>query len=127
MLAVPWGAALGSLFGTLAGFGIATGWAIDHHLFGLGAGQSVSLVGVASGFVLGLVGGALLAVAGPLANPVADVVSIASGALVSIVLVAVIAAFERASLRIRGYRRLSRQEVRRIAPLVKRVADAMES
>ncbi|HEV3212921.1 MAG TPA: M48 family metalloprotease [Acidimicrobiales bacterium] len=126
MLAVPWSAALGSLVGTLAGLGIATGWAIDHHLVDLGAGQSVSLVGVASGFFLGLVGGALFAVAGPLANPVADVVSIASGALLSIVLVALIAAFERASLRVRGYRRLSRQEVRRIAPLVKSVAEAME-
>jgi Zn-dependent protease with chaperone function len=37
-----------------------------------------------------------------------------------------VAAFERATLRIRGYRRLSREEVRRVAPLVKGVADALE-
>ena len=126
MLAVPWGAALGSLVGTLAGFGIATGWSVDHHLFALGEGQAVSLVGIASGLFLGLVSGSLFAFVGPFADPLAGLVSITCGALLSIIVVVLVAAFERAALRIRGYRRLSRQEVRRVAPLVREVADAMD-
>ena len=127
MLAVPWGAALGSLFGTLAGFGIVTGWAATHLQFAFGPSQAVSLVGIAAGFFLGLVGGCLLTFDLVLmAHPLAGLVSMTCGALLSIVVVALVAAFERASLRIRGYRRLSRQEVRRVAPLVKEVADAME-
>ena len=127
MLVVPWGAALGSLFGTLAGFGIVTGWAAEHHLFAFGAGQAVSLVGIAAGFFLGLLAGSLLFFVGVLtAHPSAGLLSIICGVVLSIVVVVLTAAFERATLRIRGYRRLSRQEVRRVAPLVKGVADAFE-
>jgi len=127
MLAVPWGAALGSLVGTLAGFGIVTGWAVEHHLFAFGAGQAVSLVGIAAGFFLGGLAGSLLIFVGVVtAHPSAGLVSITCGALLSIIVVVLVAAFERVSLRIRGYRRLSRQEVRRVAPLVKGVADAFE-
>jgi Zn-dependent protease with chaperone function len=127
MLVVPWGAAVGSLVGTLVGLGIATGWAAGHHLFSLGPGQAASIVGVAAGFCLGLVGGILLAFDLVLtAHLVAGLVSIMCGAGFSIITVVVVAMFERAALRIRGYRRLSRLEVRRVAPLVKKVADAMD-
>jgi Zn-dependent protease with chaperone function len=127
MLAVPWSAALGSFVGTLAGFGFVTGWAAEHHLFAFGAGQAVSLVGIAAGLFLGLVGGCLLAFSLVLtAHPLAGLVSVSCGALLSVIVVVLAAAFERTALRIRGYRRLSRQEVRRVAPLVKEVADAME-
>ncbi len=126
MLAVPWGAALGSLVGTLAGFGIATGWAVEHHLFAFGTGQAVSLIGIVTGCSLGLVAGSFLVFVSLLTDPLAGLVSIGCGALLSIVVVVVAAAFERVSLRVRGYRRLSRAEARRVAPLIRHVADAME-
>ena len=126
MWAVPWGVAFGTVIGMLAGGGISIGWAAEHHLFAFGAGQAVSLVGIAAGFFLGLVVGCLLAL-GPLAtHPLAGLISMTCGALLSLVVVVLAAAFERTALRIRGYRRLSRQEVRRVAPLVKGAADAME-
>jgi hypothetical protein len=94
ILAVPWGAALGSLFGTLAGFGIVTGWAVEHHLFAFGAGQAVSLVGIAAGFFLGILAGSLLIFVGVLtAHPSAGLVSIICGVVLSIVVVVLAAAF----------------------------------
>ena len=126
MWAVPWGVAFGSFIGTLAGGGVATGWAAEHHLFALGPGQAVSLVGIGAGFFVGLVVGCLLAF-GPLAaHPLTGLVSMTCGAALSLVVIVLAASFERTALRLRGYRRLSHQEVRRVAPLVKEVADALE-
>jgi len=53
-------------------------------------------------------------------------ITIVSGAVLAVLIVITTAVFERTSLRLRGYRRLSRDEVHRIAPLVKAVADDME-
>jgi len=58
-------------------------------------------------------------------HPIQAVISVASGAVLAVIIVVGIAAFERLSLRMRGYRRLSRAETRRVAPLVKQASEAM--
>jgi Zn-dependent protease with chaperone function len=59
-------------------------------------------------------------------HPLALAGSFVLGAILSILLVAITATFERLGLRMRGYRRLSRDEVRQVAPLVKSAADALD-
>ena len=123
---VPWGTVLGGLVGMLAAGGFATGWAAEHHLFEVGAGQAVSIVSLSLGLVLGALAGCVLTVmATTAANPIAGAVSIALGSVLTILVVVFVAALERPMLRLRGYRRLSRDEARRIAPLVRQVAEAM--
>lgn len=121
----PWGAVLGGLVGMLAAGGFGTAWATEHHLYEVGAGQTVSVVSLSLGLVLGTLAGCVLAVAASAANPVAGVVSVALGAMLTVFLVVLVATLERPMLRLRGYRRLSRDELRRVAPLVQQVADAM--
>jgi Zn-dependent protease with chaperone function len=117
-----WGAAVGLVLGALVAGGIATGVGS-----GLGVGQATGVLGIVAGGALGLIAG-FLAVLYFLfvARPLQAIFSVIAGAILGIVIVWVAAAFERLGLRIRGYRRLSRQEVRRIAPLVKDAADAMD-
>jgi len=122
-----WGALLGAFVGVLIAVGAITNHSVSNALFHLGIGQAVTVLGVLAGFVLGAVGG-FLAVLRELFvyQRVQVAISLMAGALISAITVVLIAAFERLGLRLRGYRRLSRDEVRRIAPLVKSVADAME-
>jgi Zn-dependent protease with chaperone function len=124
---VLWGAALGSIFGVLVAFGGITSTRIGHDLFNIGVGQGVTVATVVSGVAFGIGGGALAVVnVLYLDRPFQVLVSVAAGFVLAVLIVVVQAAFERLGLRLRGYRRLSRDEVRRIAPLVKNVADAME-
>jgi Zn-dependent protease with chaperone function len=110
----------------LAAGGIATGWAAEHHLYEIGAGQAISVVSLSLGLVLGaLAGFVLTAVPTAAANPIAGAVSICLGTVLTILVVVFMAALERPLLRLRGYRRLSRDESRRVSPLVQQVAGAM--
>jgi Zn-dependent protease with chaperone function len=59
-------------------------------------------------------------------TPWEAIVAIASGAIVATIITITMATFERLGLRLRGYRRLSRDEVRRVAPLVQEIADGMD-
>jgi Zn-dependent protease with chaperone function len=122
----PWGVAFGGLLGMLAAGGFVTGWSVEHHLFAVGIGQPVSMIGLASGLLLGALAGILFTAALLVSNPLAAVISVACGALMSLLMVTLVAVLERPLLRIRGYRRLSRDEARRVAPLVHHVAAAME-
>jgi len=119
----PWGALLGGFAGMLAAGGIATAWAAQHHLYELGAGQTVTVAGLGLGLVLGAVGGFLLTVLGTtLANPLAGAVSVVLGVVIMIVVTVFAAALERPMLRLRGFRRLSQDEARRVVPLAQQTA-----
>jgi Zn-dependent protease with chaperone function len=121
-----WGAVGGLLVGAFVGLGVAGNSSISQHLFNLGLGSSVTFVGVLAGASIGALLGFLVVIKFVfLDNPLQAVVVFILGSIVTSVIVLVTACFERASLRIRGYRRLSNDEVRKVAPLVKDVADAM--
>ena len=122
-----WGALLGALAGLLIAVGVITNPALSSALFHLGLGQSVTAVGILSGLVLGAAGGFLDVLNGLWVNRTSEIfIPFLAGAVIAGIVLLNAAAFERLGLRIRGYRRLSRDEVRRVAPLVKQVADAME-
>lgn len=122
----PWGALLGGFVGMLAAGGFSTAWAAQHHLYELGAGQTVTVAGLGLGLVLGAVGGLVLTVLGTtVANPLAGVVSVILGGVMVIVVTVFAAALERPMLRLRGYRRLSRDEARRVVPLAEQVGGEM--
>jgi Zn-dependent protease with chaperone function len=119
-----WGAMAGSVIGILVGFGIGNSSIPVFRTFGLG--QSVSAVTVIGGVTLGFIGGFLVVLVFLVVHPLALVGSLVSGAILACALVLITASFERLGLRVRGYRRLSRDEVRQVAPLVKSAADAMD-
>jgi len=113
--------------GALVGFGLVVSNSISAHLFSLGLGQSVTFASVITGAAIGILLGFLDVINFLfIDHPVQALGAFVSGALVSVVIVVIIACFERFILRIRGYRRLSRDEARQVAPLVKDVADAMD-
>jgi Zn-dependent protease with chaperone function len=122
---VPWGVLLGGLVGMFAAGGFATGWAVEHHLYEVGAGQAVSIVSLSLGLAIGAFAGGILTALASATNPMVGAVSIMLGAVLTVIVVVFMAALERPMLRLRGYRRLSRDEARRIAPLVQQVAGAM--
>ncbi len=121
-----WGAVAGLFAGVLVGFGLFTSASISTHLFNLGLGQSSTFTSVLVGGAIGIPLGFLTVIKFLfLDHPLQAVVQVLSGALISALIVVITACFERTSLRLRGYRRLSQDEVRQLAPLVKDVADAM--
>lgn len=121
-----WGAVIGLFAGVFVGFGLLTSSSFSAHLFNLGLGQSVTFVSVISGGVLGIAVGFMAVIDFVFINhPLQAVGAFVSGTLISAVIVVVTACFERTSLRLRGYRRLSNDEVRQLAPLVRDVAEAM--
>lgn len=121
-----WGAMFGVIIGLLIVAGVETDPTLAHDFFNLGIGQSVTVLAVFAGIVLGAVGGFLAVLRVLFVDQLSQILlALIAGAVFAGTIVVVIAAFERTGLRLRGYRRLSRDEVRRIAPLVKSVADAM--
>lgn len=122
-----WAAVLGLILGAFVALGVAGDGSGGIFLFHIGAGQAVTVASVVVGGFLGAAGGLLVV---PklifIDHPLTALVSIASGAVITAIIVIVSAIYERPLLRFRGYRRLSRDEVRRVAPLVKSVADAMD-
>lgn len=122
-----WGAVAGAILGILLALGVIDSTGLGHDLLNLGAGQAVTAVGVLSGIFVGAAGG-FVAVLRPILfdKPWQPPVAIGSGIVLAFILLVLVASYERFTLRLRGYRRLSRDEVRRVAPVVKGVADAME-
>jgi Zn-dependent protease with chaperone function len=122
-----WGGAIGLVLGPLLVFGFFAGTNLGSDFFNLGAGQAVTVIAVVVGVFLGAAGGFLVVLKFfVLDHPIQAVISIASGAVLAVVIIIAIATFERFTLRARGYRRLSRDEARRVAPVVKAAADAMD-
>lgn len=117
-----WGAAFGAVLGIL----IAVGATSSGHGLGVALGQSVTPLAVVGGFFIGAAGGFLLVLRAIYANhPLQPLIALVTGFVAAALLMLMIATYERLGLRLRGYRRLSRDEVRRVAPLVKDVAEAM--
>jgi len=119
-----WGAMAGAVIGAFVG--LAAGNSTLPVFGTFGVGQSASAVGLLAGVALGIVGGFLIVLIFLVLHPLALLGSFVCGEILSVVLVFITALFERVGLRMRGYRRLSRDEVRQVAPLVKAVADAMD-
>lgn len=122
-----WGAVIGCFVGILVALGVVSSTSVTSHLFNMGAGQSITFVSVIVGGLFGIAGGFLVVIKFLfIDHPLQAVIAVLSGLVVTIFIVVVTACFERLSLRLRGYRRLSRDEVRQLAPLVKSVAEAMD-
>jgi len=122
-----WGAVIGAGLGTLIGLGAVGGTSLGQGAFHISAAQAVSPLTVLAGFGVGLIGG-FFGVIGLIVYhaPFQWIVGMFFGLISAIILIVVIAAYERLFLRLRGYRRLSRDEVRRVAPLVKDIAEGMD-
>lgn len=122
-----WGAAIGVLVGVLVALGVVDTTALGRDVSNLGGGQAVTILSILGGVFFGAIGGFLEVLRYVLAStPWEAIVAIISGAIVATLITVAMATFERLGLRIRGYRRLSRDEVRRVAPVVREVAEAME-
>ncbi len=119
-----WGAMGGAILGVLIGFGLSNRSLPVFTTFG--AGQAVSVLTIIGGFILGAIGGFVAVIVFLCVHPLSLFGSFVAGVVLTVLLVAGSASFERLGLRMRGYRRLSRDEVRHVAPLVKSAADAME-
>jgi Zn-dependent protease with chaperone function len=117
-----WAAAAGLVLGALIAGGVGTGLA--YHF---GVGQAAGVIGAVLGGLVGMLYGAFAVLKYLfLHHELQTFFSILSGAVLALVIVVVIAAYERLGLRLRGYRRLSRMEVEYVAPLVKDVAERMD-
>lgn len=118
-----WVALFGMILGVLVALGLISTTHFTRSLFNAGAGQAVTFAGVLVGAIVGA-GGSFTAfyTASLFANPERALISIGSGLLLAAGIVWAISQAEHTLLRMRGYRRLSRDEVRRIAPLVAQAA-----
>jgi Zn-dependent protease with chaperone function len=121
-----WTAALGAAVGPLVLLGILPPNFLTAA-FNIGVGSGLSALALVISMGLGAAGGFTV----PLSllfihRPWETALSFVMGGVFSWIIVFGAAAFERTSLRIRGYRRLSQAEAGRIAPLVFRVSQAMD-
>jgi Zn-dependent protease with chaperone function len=122
-----WGAAIGAAIGVLVALGTVDTTALGREVSNLGGGQGVTIVSILGGLFFGAIGGFLEVLRYVLAaTPWEAIVALATGLVLSTLITIAMATFERAGLRIRGYRRLSRDEVRRVAPLIREIAEAMD-
>ncbi len=120
-----WGAAIGAVVGILVALNLFSTTALGVDVTKLGGGQAITIVSVLSGMFFGAIGGVVVVLRLILFSTSWEfTVSIGSGIVISVIVTVVMAGYERLGLRLRGYRRLSRDEVRRIAPLVRDVAEA---
>ena len=126
LIVAMWAASLGLILGVLVAVGLLATNSFTRSLYSAGAGQAVTIVGVVTGALAGA-GGSFTAIYSHelLGKPSNVVVSLASGVILAIIIVAVIAGAEGDLLRLRGYRRLSLTETRRISPLLQQVGNEM--
>lgn len=119
LIVALWVALLGLILGVLIAVGVIATTSFTRSLFHAGAGEALTFVGILTGAVVGAGGSFTAFYANSLlANPASAIVGIGSGALIAALIVWVISHAEHTFLRWRGYRRLSTEETRRIAPLV---------
>lgn len=122
-----WTAALGLVLGIF----VAVGWialnTLTRHLFTIGLGEATGTFAVLFGAIVGA-GGAFTAVYGNLlfGSFRAVEISVLSGAVIGVLITLVVSLLEGDILRaIRGCRPLTREETRRIAPLLQQAGTAM--
>jgi len=116
-----WAGAFGLVAGGLVGAGVVDNTGLLHSV-----GGGVGVIGVVGSALLGaVVVFAAFYVVELVNNPAAFVSSLLGGAILAVIIVAVVARFEGDLLRVRGYRRATRDEVRTIAPHVQAVGAAL--
>ncbi len=122
-----WYAALGMFLGVIVALGAMHKNGFTEALFHAGAGTSVTAVGVGAGALVGAGGGFTAFYPNTLlANELTVIGGLVAGAILAVAIVAVIAIFEGQLLSIRGYRQLSRDEVRRVSPLLQQLGIDMK-
>ena len=127
LIVALWAAFFGFFLGIFIAVGAMATNSVSRQLFDAGAGQAVGATGVVSGALVGA-GGSFVAVYSHVlfGNPRYVIVSLAAGFLLACVILAIVSAAEGNLLRfMRGYRHLTKDEARRIAPLLKDVGDKM--
>lgn len=127
LIVALWAAFFGFFLGIFVAIGAIAANSLTRQLFNSGAGQAVGAVGVVSGAVVGA-GGSFVAVYAHVlfGNPFYVAVSMAAGLALGCLILGIVSGFEGDVLRwTRGYRHLTKDETRRIAPLLKQVGDSM--
>jgi Zn-dependent protease with chaperone function len=115
-----WGAAIGAVLGILVAAGATSSG------LGLGIGTGIGPLAVIAGLFLGAIFGFGFVLYWIFyTSPWQPLAAIALGFIVAAILMIAMAAYERLWLRMRGYRRLTRDEVRKVAPLVRDSAERM--
>jgi Zn-dependent protease with chaperone function len=99
---------------------------ITSAYFHVGGGQAINIISLFVGLGVGAASAFLGVYAHELfGNPLNVAVALGSGILLALLLVWLIARYEGDWLRLRGYRRLSIDETRRVSPLLQQVAAEM--
>jgi len=117
LLVSLWASVLGMILGVVVALNMMHHNSFTQLLFNAGASTSVSAVAVFFGALVGAGGGFVSFYTHTLAaNPFTLFVGVFCGLLLGIVIVGIIAAFEGQLLAFRGYRPLTREEVRKVSP-----------
>jgi Zn-dependent protease with chaperone function len=122
-----WAGVGGFIVGVFLGAGVITDTGFPHYLFHSGAGQAVTLIGVVgTGFATAGVAIAAVYIHSVFVNPYGLLVAVATGAVFTAIVATIVGHNEDDLLKLRGYRRMSRDEVRMLAPHVRALGAAME-
>jgi Zn-dependent protease with chaperone function len=121
-----WAAFAGAIAGMVLAAGVLGQHPFGADLPGIIGSKTVSPIALVLGLVLGFVGGFVGVLVWIIGFHFTQWLGgMIAGAILGALLLIVFTAYERTWLRLRGYRRLSRFEVREIALMVKEVADRM--
>ncbi|HLI60785.1 MAG TPA: M48 family metalloprotease [Solirubrobacteraceae bacterium] len=118
-----WAAAIGAIAGAVAGVVGSTQVPLAHELH---INQTVGLGGAILGFFVGAWEGFRVVYNQLINPPIAFIAAALGGVFIGVVVVMVMFTFEHIGLRLRGYRRMSRRETERVAPLVIAAAKGMD-
>jgi len=120
-----WYAVVGMILGILVAVGAIHSNTITQTLFHAGAGTSVSAVAVATGALVGAGGSFVSFYTHTIAaNPYQVLGSVVGGAVLAVLIVALTAAFEGNLLTLRGCRKLTVDEAKRISPMLQSIGAA---
>jgi len=121
-----WAAVLVGIAGAIGGVIAAVGATFQLGSAFLGATQGISLFGIIGGAVAGALTGFGVVYGGSLLSaPGQVIVSLITGAIVAAIITVVVVVAEPWTLKLRGYRRMSRREEEKVAPLLEEVAQRM--
>ncbi len=127
LIAALWAAFLGLFLGIFVAIGAIAANSVTRQLFNTGAAQAVGALGVVTGALVGA-GGAFVAVYSHVifASPMYVLISVLSGGLLAVLIVAIVSGVEGDVLRwVRGYRHLTKDEARRLSPLLLHACNLM--
>lgn len=119
---VLWLAVLGAVIGAVVGLSSS----VNISAATVGAGQAVGILSILGGFFGGAAFGCYAALYLVVFNqPLQLIVALLSGVIVSAVILGVMIAAEPLTLKLRGYRRMSRRERERLVPLLEGAAQRL--